>query len=147
MNNVLNELLPSNKALKDLRKDYLEKLTEVAQDKNRLRVFYQLVLLAECSLQVAEKIDFSDFLSGMQEEIITLKTKTEKCVKENNAHYKWSSEVKAHVFEESADKDAITRIDGEIKALLQEFDRLLSRQVQEEASKNFDTVADSINAK
>lgn len=147
MNSILDDVLPASKELTELQAYYKQHLSQVAQDKNRLRAFYELVILAQCSLEIASSIDFTNFLSGMKDELASLNTKTEQCIKDNQEHYKWSSEVRAHVFEESADREEITRIDGEIKQLLHELDRLLSRQVQNNALNTFENALEGSNAK
>lgn len=147
VNNILDGILPESKELSELQDYYKQHLSQIALDKNRLRAFYELVLLAKVSLDVASEIDFTNFLSGMKEELTGLNAKTEQCIKENQEHYKWSSEVRAHVFEDSTDKEAITQIDAQIRQLLAEMDRLLSRQVQTNSARTFEKAVDECNAK
>ena len=147
VNNILDEILPVSKELSELQEYYKQHLSQVALDKNRLRAFYELILLAKISLDVASGIDFTNFLSGMNEELTGLSAKTEQCIKENQEHYKWSLEVRSHVFEDSTDKEAITQIDAQIKQLLAEMDRLLSRQVQTNAARTFENAVNECNGK
>lgn len=145
MESRLKELLGDGQALQAKKTTFLEALKDKKAEKNRLKAYYELMLLAQSCLETAAGIDFTDFLEEVKTEIETVNTQATNMLVENQEHYRWSEQVRKNVFEESAEREAVFALGEEIRAKLDEMDRKLARQVENTKSQTFSNVSAKVN--
>lgn len=145
MESRLKELLGDGQALQAKKTTFLEALKDKKAEKNRLKAYYELMLLAQSCLETAAGIDFTDFLEDIQTEIETVNTQATNMLVENQEHYKWSEQVRRNVFEEFAEREAVFALGEEIRAKLDEMDRMLARQVENAKLQTFSNVSTKVN--
>lgn len=139
------ELLGDGQALQAKKTSFLKALKDKKAEKNRLKAYYELMLLAQSCLETAAEIDFTDFLEEVKTEIETINTQATNMLVENQEHYKWSEQVRKNVFEESAEREAVFALGEEIRAKLDEMDRMLAQQVENTKSQTFSNVSAKVN--
>ena len=83
MNTDLQDILNSNTGLSSKKAEFLELLKAKQSESNRLRAFYELVVLAQASLETANQIDFTGFIDGVQAEIQNLHEVATKTFEDN----------------------------------------------------------------
>ena len=140
MNTDLQDILNSNAGLSSKKAEFLELLKAKQSESNRLRAFYELVVLAEASLETANQIDFTGFLDGVQAKIHNLHEVATKTIEDNQAHYKWSEEVVIYLLSDMADSNRIQQLSDEIRDKLSQLDQLLSVAIDERHNKSFDSL-------
>ena len=140
MNTDFQAILNSNTGLSSKKAEFLELLKAKQSESNRLRAFYELILLAQASLETANQIDFTGFLDGVQSEIHNLQEVTQKTFEDNQAHYKWSEEVVSYLLSDMADSSRIKQLSDEIQDKLGQLDQLLSKAIDERRKKSFESL-------
>ena len=140
MNTDLQDILNSNAGLSSKKAEFLELLKAKQSESNRLRAFYELVVLAQASLETANQIDFTGFIDGVQAEIQNLHEVATKTFADNQAHYKWSEEVVNYLLSDMADSSRIKQLSDEIQDKLGQLDQLLSAAIDERHNKSFDSL-------
>ena len=140
MNTDLQIILNSNASLSSKKAEFLELLKAKQSESNRLRAFYELIVLAQASLETANQIDFSGFLDVVQAEIHELHDVTQKTYDDNQAHYKWSEEVVNYLLSDMADSSRIKQLSDEIRDKLSQLDQLLSAAIDERRNKSFESL-------
>jgi hypothetical protein len=137
MNTDLQDILNSNAGLSSKKAEFLELLKAKQSESNRLRAFYELVVLAQASLETANQIDFTGFIDCVQTEIQNLHEVARKTFEDNQAHYKWSEEVVNYLLSDMADGSRIKQLSDEIQDRLGQLDQLLSAAIDERHNKSF----------
>lgn len=140
MNTDLQNILNSNAGLSLKKDEFIELLRTKQSESNRLRAFYELIVLAQASLEVANQIDFTGFIDGVQAEINNLHEVTQKTFEDNQAHYKWSEEVVNYLLSDIADSSRIKQLSDEIQAKLSQLDQLLATVMEERRNKSFESL-------
>lgn len=140
MNTDLQNIVNSSASLSTKKAEFLELLKAKLSESNRLRAFYELIILAQASLETANQIDFTGFLDGVQAEIRDLHEVSHKTFEDNLAHYKWSEEVVNYLLSDMADSSRIKQLSDEIQDKLSQLDQLLSAAIDERRNKSFESL-------
>lgn len=140
MNTDLQNILNSNASLSSKKAEFLELLKTKQSESNRLRAFYELIVLAQASLETANQIDFTGFLDGVQAEIRNLHEVSQKTFEDNQAHYNWSEEVVNYLLSDMADSSRIKQLSDEIQDKLSQLDQLLTTAMDERRNKSFESL-------
>lgn len=140
MNTDFQDILNSSAGLSSKKAEFLELLKAKQSDPNRLKAFYELILLAQASLETAGQIDFTGFLDRVQTEVHDLHEITKKTFEDNQAHYKWSEEVVNYLLSDMTDSSRIKQLSNEIQDKLGQLDQLLSAVVDERHKKSFESL-------
>lgn len=140
MNTDLQNILNSNASLSTKKAEFLELLKTKQSESNRLRAFYELIVLAQASLETANQIDFTGFLDGVQAEIRNLHEVSQKTFEDNQAHFKWSEGVITYLLSDMADSSRIKQLSDEIQDKLSQLDQLLTTAMDERRNKSFESL-------
>ncbi len=142
MNSDLQNIIASSTSLSSRSAEYRTLLSSKREDPNRLKAFYELLLLAKVSLETASQIDFSGFLDSVQAEIHNIQEVSIKAFEDNRAHYKWSDDLVKHLLSDSMviDSGRIKQLSDEIRERLEELDQLLSAAMNERNNRSFESL-------
>lgn len=145
MHTLLKKLLGDDRPLQIKRTAFLEVLSQKKEDKNRLKAYYELIILAQSCLDTAAEIDFTDFLEDSRNEIKAIQAQAANLLIENQEHYKWSEQVRKSLFAESVEHDMLSSLGEEIRTKLDEMDRIIAQQNERTKSQAFSTLSDAVN--